>query len=112
MMSSSIRQTSIFLSDVFSDLTKETISSRMIWAHSAFGKPILSTPLPEVAALKTRHVLFYHDTSELANFISKVLKDSSLSERMAKEARRFAEEHDLNVIAKRLESILLENLEQ
>jgi len=81
-----------------------------LFVYSAYGKPILSTPLPEVAALRTEHVFFYHDAAELVEAASSILADQNVSSRMSAQARNFAREHDFKALAERLEQILLANI--
>jgi phosphatidylinositol alpha-1,6-mannosyltransferase len=81
-----------------------------LFVYSAYGKPILSTPLPEVAALRSEHVFFYHDAAELVEAASKIMNDQKVSSRMSAKARDFAREHDFKALAERLEQILLANI--
>jgi glycosyltransferase involved in cell wall biosynthesis len=79
-----------------------------LFVYSAFGKPIVSTPLPEVKALKTEHVFFYHNEQEFANLVSTILNDAGIHE-LSRKAKEFAQQHDFRVLAERLEQILLES---
>jgi glycosyltransferase involved in cell wall biosynthesis len=81
-----------------------------LFVYSAYGKPILSTPLPEVAALRSEHVFFYHDVAELVEAASTIMDDQKVSTRMSAKARDFAREHDFKALAGRLEQILLANI--
>ena len=81
-----------------------------LFVYSAHGKPILSTPLPEVMSLHIEHVVFFHDAEELAKTVSTLLGDYDAQQRLSRKAEEFAQKHDVNVIAEKLEKILLENL--
>jgi glycosyltransferase involved in cell wall biosynthesis len=81
-----------------------------LFVYSAFGKPILSTLLPEVIALKCEHVFFYQNANELASTVSTILGDENIRAKLSVEAKKFAEKHDLEVLAKNLEQILLASL--
>jgi glycosyltransferase involved in cell wall biosynthesis len=76
------------------------------FVYSAYGKPIFSTHLPEVVALKPAHVTFYRNAEELAAAIQQTLSNQTLLDKQAEEARRFAKEHDFAVLAENLEGIL------
>lgn len=81
-----------------------------LFVYSAYGKPIISTPLPEVMALKTEHVYFYHDAKEFVNIASSILSDADLQDRLSLKAREFAQKHDSSVLAENLEQILCDGL--
>ena len=83
-----------------------------LFVYSAYGKPILSTPLPEVMTLGPEHVSFYHDVNELAKMASAILTEKELKLRLSSKALEFARKYDISVLAERLENILLENLPQ
>jgi glycosyltransferase involved in cell wall biosynthesis len=83
-----------------------------LFVYSAYGKPILSTPLPEVIALKSEHVFFYHDVDEFVSIISVILNDTSIQAKLSAKAKEFAQKYDLNVLAKRLEQILSDSLQK
>lgn len=78
--------------------------------YSACGKPILSTPLPEIRALNADHVLFYHDPMELAKYAEALLRDEEFRNKLSAKARDFAKEHDYSVLAKQLENIITEEI--
>jgi glycosyltransferase involved in cell wall biosynthesis len=81
-----------------------------LFMYSSYGKPILSTHLPEVEALECKHIFFYRDVSEFINAASFILSvDTSIhaaEDNLATSARTFAEQHDTRVLAERLEQIL------
>lgn len=79
-----------------------------LFVYSAFGKPILSTPLPEVKALNTEHVFFYHNEQEFSNLVSPIFNDGATWD-LSRKAQEFARKHDFRVLAERLEQILFEN---
>ncbi len=81
-----------------------------LFVYSAHGKPILSTPLPEVMSLHNEHVLFFHDAEELAKTASILLTDYDKWLRLSHKAKQFAQNHDVNILAEKLEKILLANL--
>ena len=81
-----------------------------LFVYSAYGKPILSTPLPEVMSLRPEHVSFYHDVNELTKMASAILTERDLTLRLSSKALEFARKYDISVLAERLENILLENL--
>jgi glycosyltransferase involved in cell wall biosynthesis len=80
------------------------------FVYSAYGKPIFSTRLPEVAALKTGHVFFYQNDQELAEAIEQTLNDKTLMQELSEKGRLFAEEHDFKTLALDLEGILTRHL--
>lgn len=81
-----------------------------LFVYSAHSKPILCSPLPEVKALGLKHVRFYRSAEELTEEAAAILADSNLREEMSREALKFAREHDVEVLAGKLEEILLANL--
>lgn len=81
-----------------------------LFVYSAYGKPILSTPLPEVAALRCEHVFFYRDVTELVEAVSTIMDDPRVSTIMSAKAKDFARKHDFKALAGRLEQILLANI--
>ncbi|MCW4010411.1 MAG: glycosyltransferase family 4 protein [Candidatus Bathyarchaeota archaeon] len=81
-----------------------------LFVYSAYGKPILSTRLPEVTALNTKHVFFYCNSDELADAADAVLSDHAHQENLSEKACAFAREHDFKVLAKTLEDILSRHL--
>jgi glycosyltransferase involved in cell wall biosynthesis len=78
--------------------------------YSACGKPILSTPLPEIVALDADHVLFYNDPMEFARCAELLLCDEKFHNKLSAKARDFAKEHDYAVLAKQLENIIAEEI--
>jgi len=84
-----------------------------LFVYSAYGKPILSTPLPEVAALRSEHVFFYHNVDELVGMASALMIDADQSidrADLSAKAYDFAQKHDVRVLAGNLEQILLNSL--
>lgn len=77
-----------------------------LFVYSAYGQPIVSTPLPEVIALRSKHVFFYRDVNEFVSIVSTILNDTSMRVKLSAKAKKFAQKYDLNVLAKRLEQIL------
>jgi glycosyltransferase involved in cell wall biosynthesis len=80
-----------------------------LFMYSAHGKPILSTFLPEVAALRCRHIFFYNNIVEFVDAASFVLSQGEESD-LSVFAKVFAEQHDTKLLAERLEKIMLESL--
>ena len=81
-----------------------------LFVYSAYGKPVLSTPLPEVLALRCEHVFIYHDSEEFARVLSAILDDKNLRVEIEAKAKKFAREHDFKVLAEQLEQILVDGL--
>ena len=77
-----------------------------LFVYSAYGKPILSTSLPEVAALKTEHVFLYHNEKEFKSILEEILIKEKMQLDLKQKAQKFALEHDFRVLAKQLEAIL------
>ncbi len=77
-----------------------------LFVYSAYGKPILSTYLPEVVALKPEHIYFYRNADELIGGISNILNQQQMLAELQLKAQEFAKEHDFTVLAKQLEKIL------
>jgi phosphatidylinositol alpha-1,6-mannosyltransferase len=91
--------------------TKDNFSSLIrlpekLFVYSAFGKPILSVPLPEIMALNCKHVQYYHNAYEFYEKALKMLKDCPDHTQTFMLAKRFAEEHDVSVLSRNLERIL------
>jgi glycosyltransferase involved in cell wall biosynthesis len=83
-----------------------------LFVYSAYGKPILSTPLPEVIALGSEHIFFYHDANEFARILSVILSEECMRVELEAKAKEFAQKYDLSVLAKRLEQILSGSLQK
>ncbi|MGA3192914.1 MAG: glycosyltransferase [Candidatus Bathyarchaeia archaeon] len=81
-----------------------------LFVYSAYGKPIISTPLPEVIALGSEHVFFYHNVHEFVRIASVMLSDEGMRRRLSLKALEFANKYDVSVLAETLEQILLKNL--
>jgi glycosyltransferase involved in cell wall biosynthesis len=82
------------------------------FVYSAYGKPILSTRLPEVTALKPEHVAFYKNTEQLVNSVERILNDEVLAQELAEKGRQFAQQHDFQALAQNLESILIKHVKK
>lgn len=83
-----------------------------LFMYSACGKPILSTPLPEVANLGCNHIFFYRDVEEFVKAAFSILSQKEDELALSTSAREFAREHDLTVLAERLEQILLKGISE
>lgn len=81
-----------------------------LFVYSAYGKPILSTPLPEVMLLKPEHVFFFHNTAEFVSKAETILSQENYRKELLIQASEFAQKYDINVLTDRLEQILLDNL--
>ena len=81
-----------------------------LFVYSAYGKPILSTPLPEVAALHSEHIFFYHNANELAANAEIILSNAAMRENVRLKACAFAREHDFKVLAENVDQILKQHL--
>jgi len=81
-----------------------------LFVYSAYGKPILSTPLPEVITLRSEHVFFYHDVNAFVNIVSTILSDATMRAELSAKANEFAQKYDLKLLARKLEQILLDSL--
>jgi glycosyltransferase involved in cell wall biosynthesis len=79
------------------------------FVYSAYGKPIFSTRLPEVAALKPEHVSFYKNTDQLVNSIESILSNEALAQELSEKGRQFAQHHNFQALAQNLEVILIEH---
>jgi glycosyltransferase involved in cell wall biosynthesis len=79
-----------------------------LFMYSAHGKPILSTRLPEVAALNCEHIFFYEDENELANAVTRILREEGKMQKLSKSAKIFAKRHDVSVLAEQLEQVILQ----
>lgn len=97
-----------FRTDLF--LSKIVLPVKL-FEYSACGKPVLSTPLPEIIPLKAEHVFFYRDRFEFARYAELLLCDKEFRDRLSKKARAFAEKYDYALLAKQLENIIAEEIE-
>lgn len=70
------------------------------------GKPILSVPLPEVRALRPKHVFYYRDKASFAQKANVLLSDQELQTRLGPYARNFAKDFDYSELALKCEEIL------
>jgi phosphatidyl-myo-inositol dimannoside synthase len=80
-----------------------------LFVYSAYGKLIISTPLPEVKALGTEHVLFYRNLEEFTLNLTRILNEQEIIQELESKAKAFAQNHDFSVLAKRVEKILQKN---
>lgn len=81
-----------------------------LFVYSAYGKPILSTPLPEVSALNSEHIFFYHNATELAVTAEAMLSDAAMREGLCLKAYAFARGHDFKILAENVDKILKQHL--
>jgi phosphatidylinositol alpha-1,6-mannosyltransferase len=80
-----------------------------LFMYSAYGKPILSTPLPEVAMLQCEHIFFYENVHEFVSAALLVLAQEDAIRKLSTSAINFAKKHDVKVLAERLEQILTQS---
>ena len=80
--------------------------------YSAMAKPILSVHLPEVKRLRPKHVLYYDDPENFANYARMIFQIKNLLQDLSRYARKFSETFAYNVLAKKVENILEENLKE
>jgi glycosyltransferase involved in cell wall biosynthesis len=80
------------------------------FVYSAYGKPVLSTPLPEVAALGCEHVFLYRNATEFVTKLTNILSQKTMRATLEAKAREFAKDHDFSVLAAQLEDLLVGGL--
>jgi len=80
--------------------------------YLACGKPILSTPLPEIKRVSKNGVLFYRNEHEFCAKANALLSGSINSSDLTKRNMRLAQMFDWNVAASKLETLMIKTIEE